>query len=371
MRRLKLVLLTVAALTLFGASPAAAATLRVDDDRAQCPDAAFTTVQSAVTAAGTGDRVQVCPGTYREQVRVDGPGKNGLRLEALRPLQAVIQAPVVDTPPNAIVLVRGARGVGIRGFTIRGPFTTLGCSETPLEHSGVRVDGGGQATVQFNHITEIRNATPALFGCQDGIAVRAGRAGESQVGSITLSFNLIDEYQKGGVVVDGPGSFGRVERNVIRASEEVQHIIAPNGVQISRGAGARVRQNAVSENIYLPGPDSGTGILLFQLTPGLVEVEENEVFENDNGIALSDADGTEIRDNRSHDQVRLDGISVNSQSSDNLIVGNEAFRNARFDCRDASAGTRTAGTANTWRDNEGETQNRPGLCEADDDEDDD
>ena len=90
-RRLKLVLLTVAALTLFGASPAAAATLRVDDDRAQCPDAAFTTVQSAVTAAGSGDRVQVCPATYREQVRIDGPGKNGLRLEALRPLQAVIQ----------------------------------------------------------------------------------------------------------------------------------------------------------------------------------------------------------------------------------------------------------------------------------------
>jgi parallel beta-helix repeat protein len=281
---------------------------------------------------------------------------------------------VIDTPPNAIVLVRGARGVGIRGFVISGPFTTPGCSETPLEHSGVRVDGDGEATVQFNRITQIRNANPLLFGCQDGIAVRAGRGSEGHRGSITLSFNLIDEYQKGGVVVDGVGSFGRVERNVIRASEDVQPNIAPNGIQISRGAGARVRQNVVSENVYLPGPDNGTGILLFQLTPGLVEVEENEVFENDNGIALSDADGTEIRDNRAHDQVRLDGISVNSMSSDNLIVGNEAFRNARFDCRDASIGARTAGTANTWRDNEGETQNRPGLCEAedgDDDEDDD
>jgi Right handed beta helix region len=370
-RRVTLVLLTAAALALFGASPAAAATLRVDDDRAQCPDAAFTTVQSAVTAAGPGDRVQVCAGTYREQVRIEGPGKNGLSLEARQPLQAVIQAPVVDTPPNAVVLVRGARGVGIRGFVISGPFTTPGCSETLLEHSGVRVDGDGQATVQFNRITQIRNANPALFGCQDGIAVRAGRAGEMQRGSITLSFNLIDEYQKGGVVVDGPGSFGRVERNVIRASEDVQPLIAPNGVQISRGAGARVRQNLVSENIYLPGPDNGTGILLFQLTPDLVEVEQNEVFENDNGIALSDADGTEIRDNRSRDQARFDGISVNSMSSDNLIVGNEAFQNARFDCRDASVGSRTAGTANTWRDNEGETENRPGLCEADDDDDED
>jgi hypothetical protein len=74
-RRLMLVLLTAAALALLGASPAAAATLRVDDDRQQCRDAAFTTIQSAVTAAGPGDRVQVCPGTYPEQVRI-GEGKD-------------------------------------------------------------------------------------------------------------------------------------------------------------------------------------------------------------------------------------------------------------------------------------------------------
>jgi Right handed beta helix region len=371
MRRVTLVLLTAAALALFAASPAAAATFRVDDDKSQCPDATFTTVQSAVNAAGPGDRVQVCAGTYREQVRIEGPGKNGLSLEARQPLQAVIQAPVLDTPPNAVVLVRDARRVGIRGFVISGPFTTPGCSETALEHNGVRVDGDGQATVQFNRITQIRNVNPALFGCQDGIAVRAGRMGEMQRGSITLSFNLIDEYQKGGVIVDGPGSSGRIERNVIRAAEEVQPFIAPNGVQISRGAGASVSDNRISENVFSPGPDAGTGILLFQLTRGLVEVEDNEVFENDDGISLNDVDGAEIRDNRSHDNVRYDGIFADSESSGNRIIGNEAVRNAEHDCHDDSVGSRTAGTANTWRDNEGETENRPGLCEADDDEDDD
>jgi hypothetical protein len=363
-RRVKLVLFAAAVMALAGASPAAADTLRVDDDRAQCPDADHTSIQAAVVAAGPGDRVQVCPGTYPEQVRIEGPEKNGLSLESQRPLQATIQAPVVETPPNAIVLIRAARGVDVRGFVIRGPFMFPGCAETPLEHSGVRVDGDGQATVQFNRITQIRNADPALFGCQDGIAVRAGRAGETQRGSITLSFNLIDEYQKGGVVVDGDGSFGRIERNVIRASEEVQHITAPNGVQISRGAGARVRQNVITENIYLPGTTSGTGILLFQVTPRLVEVEQNELFENDNGIGLSDADGTEIRSNRSHDNVRR-GISANSQSSQNLIVRNRAFRNGEFDCFDSSTGSGTAGTANTWRQNDGMTENRPGLCEDD------
>ena len=52
-------------------------TLIVDDDAADCPDAAFTSIQAAVDAAGPGDQIKVCPGTYQEQVRI-GPGKDGL-----------------------------------------------------------------------------------------------------------------------------------------------------------------------------------------------------------------------------------------------------------------------------------------------------
>jgi len=32
------------------------------------------------------------------------------------------------------------------------------------------------------------------------------------------------------------------------------------------------------------------------------------------------------------------------------------------DCYDDTTGTGTAGTANTWFRNNGETENRPGLC---------
>ena len=47
------------------------ATLTVDDDRVQCPNAGFTSIQAAVTAAHAGDRINVCPGTYNEQVAIN------------------------------------------------------------------------------------------------------------------------------------------------------------------------------------------------------------------------------------------------------------------------------------------------------------
>jgi hypothetical protein len=49
-----------------------AATLTVDDDRADCPAAAYTSVQAAVDAARSGDTITICPGAY-----VEGTGEAG------------------------------------------------------------------------------------------------------------------------------------------------------------------------------------------------------------------------------------------------------------------------------------------------------
>ena len=68
----------IAALTV-GTAPAAADTLIVDNDRAECPNADSPSIQAAVAAAQPGDTLRVCPGLYTEDVNVDKPA---LRLRA-------------------------------------------------------------------------------------------------------------------------------------------------------------------------------------------------------------------------------------------------------------------------------------------------
>src|SRR3954470_13046863 len=332
--------------------------LIVDDDHADCPNAQFTTVQSAVTAAAPGDRIKVCAGTYVEQVTIP-PGKDNLTLFSEGALQAVIKAPPVMTDPKAIVRISGARNITLRHFTIAGPGGT-GCDSIRY---GVRVDEGGSALITDNHITEIHD-TP-LGGCQNGVGVLIGRNFEATTGVATVVHNLIDRYQKGGVVVDGRASGPRSNAEV--AFNEIvgvgaTPVIAQNGIQVSRNAIANVHHNKVSRNNYGLPTFSSEAILLFEENPGTT-VHHNDIFLNDDGIGLFTTNGTEVSHNASA-QNDFDGVFADTDTSGNTISYNRAQQNHLFDCEDDSTGGGTAGTANFWIKHLGDTENRAGLCKS-------
>jgi len=336
----------------------------VDDDGVQCPNAAYSTIQAAVTAAGTDDQIKVCPGLYPEQVKITGSGKDGLTLFSQVPLQAVIQAPPVMTQPNSVVLAQNVQDITLRQFTISGPFVAPGGCNLPLDrHTGVRISNAS-ATLFGNHITQIRNANPALWGCQDGFGVQVGRLFESQVGVATLRNNLIDFYQKGGVVVDGPGSSAHVTQNEVAGdtSPAIAALIAQNGIQISRGAAAEVDHNLVRENFFCcnTANDTASGILLFQTTDD-VTVHHNDVRRNGDGIALFEVESSVIDHNNAIGNGNS-GIAAYTDTAENTISFNKATNNVDFDCFDSSVGSGTAGTANSWIKDMGLTENRPGLC---------
>jgi parallel beta-helix repeat protein len=331
----------------------------VDDDHAQCPNAAFTSIQAAVLASGPGDQIRVCPGLYQEQVDI-GPGHDGLTLFSQQPRQAIIKAPPVMADPGDIVRIHGVQNVGLRQFTITGPLPdTLFCSV--LSRTGVRVDQGASALLRDNRITEIRSTSPALRGCQNGVAVLVGRNFEGTTGSAWITHNQIDHYQKGGIVVDNAGSSATIDHNSVIHGPPDVIVIAPNGIQVSRGAAGQVDHNVVSEN---SGGASGTGVIIFLAGAGLVDIDHNDVFKNDDGISLYDSDNESISHNNSHEQLVYDGLFMDMDSTGNTIDHNDAFLNTAHDCNDDSVGGGTAGTANYWIHDKGNTENRVGLCKS-------
>ena len=371
------------------------ATIVVDDDHAQCPNATEISIQDAVDAAQPGDTVQVCPGTYVEQVTIPNT-KDGLVLKSTEQFEAVIKAPAGMTEPG-IVHIDGADDVTISGFTITGPFTDLSGLRT-----GIFVGGGGSATIENNHITAIRGAP--MNGVQNGVAILVGRGSINETGTAVIDGNVIDDYQKGGIVVDNVRSSATITNNEINGAGPTT-AIAQNGIQVSGGATAEISDNLVSGNNYTPDGTVAAGILLAGSGP--VTVENNTVTHNERGIDAEDADdltivGNDVIDNAStgifldavtesliaenllknngghgiflgdsdDNNVRGniiegndgDGIHVTGSSDSNVIENNSSFKNGGFDFYD-DAVPGPGGTPNVWEDNSGKSSNRPDLAD--------
>jgi hypothetical protein len=333
--------------------------LIVDDDGLDCPNRNYPTIQLAVDNAQPGDKIKVCRGTYIEQVTIPA-GKDGLTLFSEGAFQAIIKAPPVMVDEKAIVRVSGAHNVTIRHFTITGPGGTT-CHS--IEY-GVRVDNSGSALITDNHITQIRDV--GLSGCQNGIAVDIGRVSGGAVGTGTVVHNLIDNYQKGGVVVSNTGSSAEVAYNEVVGIGPTGSI-AQNGIQVSGGAQADIHHNKVSRNLYTTAGTEATGILV--ISQPTTRVHHNDVFMNNGGISLCDVSNTaEVSYNNTHNNnfgVYAYGSSSGCPlTSENLIAYNKAFENAPFDCIDETTGTHNppANVANEWLKDLGRMENKPGLC---------
>jgi parallel beta-helix repeat protein len=354
----------------------------------------FHTIQAAVTAAQSGDKILVDPGIYQEQVIIT---TSNLTLNGSGQA-AVIEAPAsFSTATKNIVDVHGAQNITIQQFTISGP----GSGPADSLEYGIRIDGGGSAIITGNHITHIRDNP--LSGDQNGVAILVGRAFEGQTGSAVISQNTIDDYQKGGIVVSNIGSSAMIDHNTITGVGPTA-LIAQNGIQVSSGANATISHNVVSGNIYTPQTFASTDILLF--SPGAVSIDHNQLSASDvaiyalgangaiiannqitgstfdgidldgttnsrithNDVSNSGADGIAFFDNATGNFVDHnsstnnghDGIFVDVGSTGNTFDHNQLKGNANLDAEDLTTGTGTAGTGNTWTHNKLSTDNKGG-----------
>jgi len=303
-------------------------TITVDDDGAQTNNKAdFTSIQAAVNAASPGDRIRVFNGTYAEQVIIPADKDNITLTSATGkggPGSNVVIAPTAFTDPSeAVIRVAGATGVEISGFTITG--AAVGSGAGVGANYGVLVDGGGSATVRDNRISAIRDNP--ITGEQEGIGIQYGFTSAGQVlssGSGEARGNVIDDYQKGGIVVIGGGSFASIRMNTITGVGPTD-VIAQNGIQVSNSATADVRMNTVTGNVYTPATFVAVGILIFE-TSG-VTVRQNVVSGNDEGILLYFADDSTVELNTATGNTQ-NGIAL-FESDDNTVSLNKASNNAK------------------------------------------
>jgi parallel beta-helix repeat protein len=254
------------------------------DDRG-CDSAAYSAVQSAVSAARSGGRVVVCAGTYDEDVTVakalslSGEGR-----------------PVIDATGKINGFLVKAPHVRISGFTVTG---AIG--------EGILVDSVNNATIEHNVVAgndlggrpvdPVPNSYPECQ-TQDGVPGDCGEGIHLMGSSFSTVADNVDTGNTGGILLSdetGPASHNRITGNVVADNLSDCGITvaghnpdaAPKGVPAPKTAG--VYDNLISGNTIAGNGTTGqgAGLLLATGLPGGA-VYDNTVERNTisgNGIS--------------------------------------------------------------------------------------
>ncbi len=229
-----------------------------------------TTITAGLSMVSPGGTVYVCPGTYAEQVKITGAVnliglfKNGVPPTIASPSGGVMnnEIDVYDGYPVAAqVLVTNGGNANISGFTIDGSNNGTGCA-TNLTGVYFKNSFGSLSNSQI--VNEVLSS--ANSGCQSGIGVwvENGNTGYTTIVNTQVSVHCvsISNFQKGGIIGQGPGA------NVVLDSNTITGIgptatIAQNGIQISESAAAVLTNNQIYSIDYNAGGTESTGVLVY------------------------------------------------------------------------------------------------------------
>lgn len=259
----------------------------------------YTAIQSAVNAAQTNDKVQICPGSWPEQVVVakaitltnvpdmafptvaipaSGAVRNGTTLSG-----KALAAQILVVSPNPL-----SGKVNVRNLIVDG--TGNNDTTCDMQLAGIYYQNAGGT---ISHNTAQNQLLPAGYqGCQEGVGI----IGENQTvntPSIQINHNTVINFDKNGITVSYGAAVVTIADNTItgRGSTDTT---AQNGIQLGYGASGSIKGNTVSNLIYSPAPEAA-GILLYDLPAGSYlstpQVRNNTVSNAQNGIVLDAVSG--------------------------------------------------------------------------------
>lgn len=198
------------------------------------------------------------------------------------------------------------------------PGKVAGADISGAKYFGVVNNGQQGLAITGSQIHQIGDQP--FSGAQHGVAIYFVY-GSRSTGKI--SGNVISEYQKGGIAVNGSGSQATIVGNTVTGLGPVG-FIAQNGIQIGWGATGVIENNAVSGNSYTGTGWQSGGIILVggayyggDYVTG-VQITGNRVAGNDIGVWLSNvpADYTQTPDVPTNNVVSHNAISNGSIVND-------------------------------------------------------
>lgn len=225
-----------------------------------CTTSQFCSIQSAVNAAHNGDEIDVCPGTYSEQVVVTknlnifGPNAGSWWPSGRFPSGQAIIKPGSLLAPNtnnlfsglpiaAILLEQGVNNSQLSNITVDGAGNSIdGCVDSIIGIYYQNANG----LVQSNEAKNIMPATDP--GCLGGSAifVQSGAGGSSNV---QLLFNSVHDYEKNGITANEQGTQVVMTGNISTGSGNTA-ITAQNGIQLGFNATGQLSTNNAANNLY-------------------------------------------------------------------------------------------------------------------------
>jgi hypothetical protein len=299
-----------------------------------CPNATYATIGAALNAAAAGDEIDICPGTYPEQLVIVKPVTlRGLNVGGINRvlLQPTSLYNVGTFSFAAVITVVNAQGVVIEGLAIDASLNGVsGCTELL---AGVHFYNSS-GVVANNAISGAQLATPCVAKASalgNGFGVEVDTAtGQTGPFAVSISGNSIHDFNKAGILVNGAGITADISGNTVAG-------VGPStgynqfAVFITTGAVAHVTHNFLSlgscGSITLTNCVTlrSEGVTFKAVGDGSV-VDSNFITNAQSGIFLNGANNAQITNNVIMNIDAEDGIDIQGTASgyftNSVIQGN-------------------------------------------------
>ena len=317
-------------------SPARAAILTVGNGPPQpfqCQSPQYQTINAALAAAKPGDTIQVCPGTYAEQVVLtESVALTGVSFGTAQPIIKPTSVPTTrpsllgDNPVAAAIIVDGT----VAGTVARISHLVIDLSSVNVAScvpflAGVYLRATTIGFIDTVTIQNVRVAGDPTCNSGVGLYIESGQTGEV-LGIPTISparVNVLNSqftgYQKAGLVANGPRTIVVVKGGQAVGDGATVGAVQ-YGYQLGYGAKGKITQVTTSQDQSFLAGKAAAGVLVFDGVR--VSVRKGTMSNAQEGV-LGVADGVRIK-KTSFSDMTGDGIVFlgnGNIATSNLIEG--------------------------------------------------